>query len=210
MVRVKGARRKGKAVASKTTLPESPSAKQKETVERPIQSIHLLALQPYDPKFETAQRKSEIGKGSSAPKDHEKAGIYTLLQERNLLTSVSMAKPFSRDPVREFYANLKKNVTNSHDAIYHKVFVRDYVFDFSLTLINDYWNLPVVESDRTRELDLNLDMTIVVNELTGFSVHEWPESNDVSSSVLTTKYSILHKIAIANWLPRLHLSTISK
>ena len=67
---------------------------------------------------------------------------------------------------------MKKNVTNSHAAIYHKVFVRDYVFDFSLALINDYWNLPVVESDRTRELDINLDMTIVVNELTGFSVHE--------------------------------------
>ena len=129
-------------------------------------------MQPYDPKFETAQRKSEIGKGSSAPKDHEKAGIYTLLQERNLLTSVSMAKPFSRDPVREFYANLKKNITNSHADIFQKVFVHDYIFEFSLALISEYLNLLVINSDRARELDLELDMTIVVNELIGFSVHD--------------------------------------
>ena len=61
--------------------------------------------------------------------------------------------------------------------LYNKVFVRDYSFDFSPALISEFFNLPVVESDRARELGLDLDMTIVVNELAGFSVHEWPESN---------------------------------
>ena len=37
-----------------------------------------------------------------------------------------------------------------------------------------------------------------------------PTKNVITSDVLTSKYSILHKIAIANWLPRLHISNVSK
>ena len=38
----------------------------------------------------------------------------------------------------------------------------------------------------------------------------WPDLNVLSSVLLTTTYLILHKIAIANWMPRLHISTISE
>ena len=38
----------------------------------------------------------------------------------------------------------------------------------------------------------------------------WPELNVLASAVLTAKYAILHKIAIAKWMPRLHITTISK
>ena len=47
-------------------------------------------------------------------------------------------------------------------------------------------------------------------ELTSSALTHWPTENAISSAVLTSKYSILYKIAIANWLPRLHVSTVSK
>ena len=53
-------------------------------------------------------------------------------------------------------------------------------------------------------------MNAITMELTRNSVLVWPDLNVLSSALLTTKYSILHKIAITNWMPRLHISTISK
>ena len=47
----------------------------------------------------------------------------------------------------------------------------------------------------------------VTVELTSSALTHWPTKNAIPSAVLTSKYSILHKIAIANWLPRLHIST---
>ena len=67
-----------------------------------------------------------------------------------------------------------------------------------------------MESSRLRELDMNLDMDKVIAELIGFALSVRLKANYFSSSVLLTKYSILHKIAIANWLPTLHISSISK
>ena len=59
-------------------------------------------------------------------------------------------------------------------------------------------------------MDLNLDMHKVAVELTSSALTHWPAENAIPSAILTSKYSIFHKIAIANWLPRLHISTISK
>ena len=53
-------------------------------------------------------------------------------------------------------------------------------------------------------------MNVVTMVLTGNFVLVWPNLNVISNALLTTKYSILHKIAITNWMPRLHISTISK
>ena len=50
----------------------------------------------------------------------------------------------------------------------------------------------------------------VAVELTSSSLTHWPTENAIPSVVLMSKYSILHKIAITNWLPRLHISTVSK
>ena len=57
---------------------------------------------------------------------------------------------------------------------------------------------------------MNLDMDKVTLELTGFALSKWPLENHLSSSVMSTKYPILHKIAIANFLPRMHIFSVSK
>ena len=58
-------------------------------------------------------------------------------------------------------------------------------------------------------MDLNLDMHKVAVELISSALTHWPIEKAIPSAVLTSKYSLLRKIAIANWLPRLHISTVS-
>ena len=84
------------------------------------------------------------------------------------------------------------------------------MFNFSPDLICNYWNCPVVESDRIKELNFNLDMNKVAAELTSLVVIVWPDANSLSSPIQTSKYCIFHKIVIANRLHQLHISSISE
>ena len=55
-------------------------------------------------------QKKKSFKEIDSSKKNEKAGIRKLLKDRNLMSTVSMVKPFNRDIVLKFYANLKFNV----------------------------------------------------------------------------------------------------
>ena len=71
-------------------------------------------------------------------------------------------------------------------------------------------NCSIVNSSRKKELDLNLYMHKVIVELTSSALTHWPIENAIQNAILTTKYSIIHKITIVNWFSRLHISTISR
>ena len=133
-----------------------------------------------------------------------------LLKDRELFDSVCLAKPYSPALVREFYANLKKGINDIQHPMHELVFVRGDNFDFSAVLISSILCTKVVRSKKTKELDLGLDMNLVTKELTGSLLLVWPELNVLTSALLTSKYAILHKIVVANWMPRLHITTISK
>ena len=131
-------------------------------------------------------------------KDHEKIEIIKLLSERKILDSVSFAKPYNRVIMQEFYANLKKEIFDDTSPFYERVYVRGHMFEFSLLLISSMLNCPLMNSSRKKELDLNFDMHKVAVELTSSALTHWPTENAIASAILTSKYSILHKIAIAN------------
>ena len=109
-----------------------------------------------------------------------------------------MAKHYNKDIVLEFYANLKFDISDVTSPNYQKVTVRSHVFDFSPKLISDYLNCKSVKSQRKRELDVLLDMNQFILELTAQAVSVWPSKNKVQSSILSVKYSALHKIALTN------------
>ena len=109
-----------------------------------------------------------------------------------------MEKPFNQDIVVEFNANSKSTISNVYTPQFHKVYMRSNIFYFSQMLISSYLNCHIVESNRQRKLDIVLDMNKVTVELTGFTLTIWPKDNNFLSSTLYVKYSILHKIAIAN------------
>ena len=90
------------------------------------------------------------------------------------------------------------------------VFVRGDKYDFSHVLISSILCTKVVRSSKTKELDLGLDMNMITKELTSNLILVWPELNVLTSALLISKYAILRKIAVANWMPMLHITTISK
>ena len=56
-------------------------------------------------------------------KDHEKIEIIKLLNDRKLLDSVSFAKPYNRVIIQEFYANLKKEISDDNSP-----FMKEFMF----------------------------------------------------------------------------------
>ena len=142
--------------------------------------------------------------------DYKKIEVYELLNDRKLLGTVTMAKHNNKEIVLEFYANLKSDISDVAFPFFHKVTIRSHKFEFSPKLINDYLNRKKVKSQRKRELDVFLDMKKVIVELTAQAVSIWPSNNKVPSSILSVKYSALHKIALTNWLPSLHKTYMTK
>ena len=80
--------------------------------------------------------------------DHEKIGIVKLLSDRKLLDSVSMAKPYNRVIVQEFYTNLKKGIFDDNSSFYERVYVRGHMFKFSPLLISSCLNCLIVHNTR--------------------------------------------------------------
>ena len=67
--------------------------------------------------------------------------------------------------MHEFYANLSDNITVPSEPEFETVYVRDYVYDFSLRAICDYLNIPIPE-DFNFEKDYALDDVVI--ELLGY------------------------------------------
>ena len=85
--------------------------------------------------------------------------------------------------------------------------VRGYTFDFSLSIIKQYWeciDVPKEEEEEVPEID---PMVLVI---TRGKVLLWPYKFRLLSSQLTFRYSILRKIAMYNWLPTTHHIVVSK
>ena len=53
-------------------------------------------------------------------------------------------------------------------------------------------------------------MNRVIVELIAQFTFIWPNNNKVTSSILSVKYSAFHKIALTNWLPSLHKTSVTK
>ena len=208
------AKEKKVAPKQKVKKPEKKAQPKKPSKHTPATPSHVKGIKFSDPKSKiimtyVAKRKL-ISERLIKLKDYEKAGIVQLFKDRELFDSVCIAKPYSQALVREFYANLKKRINDIQHPMHELVFVRGDKYDFCPVLISSILCTKVVRSIRTKELDLGLDMNMVTKELTGNLMLVWPELNVLASVLLTTKYVILHKITVANWMPRLHITTINK
>ena len=73
--------------------------------------------------------------------------------------------------------------------------VREHVFEFSPAHINNYLECPVVQSNKPKEPDQEVDLDNVTAFLTGDVETKRPGSHVIPSVKLTIKFSIPHKIA---------------
>ena len=123
----------------------------------------------------------------------------------NWESTVSNIPRFVTKVIHEFYANLSDEMLVEGEEQFEKSFVRGYVYDFSPRVISEYLNIPIPENFNF-ERDYMLDD--VASELLGHKT-DWLRTNVLRVADLTLKYKGLNKIALSNWYPTKHVTTLS-
>ncbi|XP_062113309.1 uncharacterized protein LOC133824442 [Humulus lupulus] len=127
---------------------------------------------------------------------------------RGWVNSVSNLIMPSQNLVREIYSNIDKHLLESSNPNQFKVFFRGKWFRFSPYTIAKVLNLPVVNSPVFCS-DFSTDLNLVAAELTGIPDFQWPDSKGaIPATALTSFYILLFRVALTNWLPNTHKSTV--
>ncbi|XP_057775322.1 uncharacterized protein LOC130994293 [Salvia miltiorrhiza] len=166
----------------------------------------------YSTRFYTREAKNAL-KVLAARKFHNdrradedffsKYKLDILLQDRSMWGTIVNVFPYDAEIVREFYVNLMAEAFDPKSVKYGKVFVRGKVFDFSPSAINKACYTANTNTD-----DVEVDDDEMTRELTGGKLKAW--TSKFAASTLSWKYSVLHKIAVYNWLPSKNTTAITK
>ncbi|XP_019158348.1 PREDICTED: uncharacterized protein LOC109155076 [Ipomoea nil] len=132
--------------------------------------------------------------------------ILPLLNEVGLLKTVTDVCPYSKLLTYEFYCNLSDEIDSLTGPRPMQIFIRGKWYDFGPDVINKYYGLPAVQEEVVTEWDL------VAKTLTGGQTTSWPtgDKDYLLISHLTSRYVILHRLALHNWLPSAHFNTVGK
>ncbi|XP_019178162.1 PREDICTED: uncharacterized protein LOC109173390 [Ipomoea nil] len=130
----------------------------------------------------------------------------TVDSEVGLLKTVTDVCPYSKLLTYEFYCNLSDEIDDLVGPRPMQIFIRGRWYVFGPDMINDYYGLPAVQEE-----DIT-DWNLVAKTLTGGQTTSWPtgDKDYLLSSHLTSKYVILHRLALHNWLPSAHFNTVGK
>ncbi|KAL3645936.1 hypothetical protein CASFOL_011116 [Castilleja foliolosa] len=133
----------------------------------------------------------------------KKQNLIDFFESKGMLATVTTAVPFVREIVCEFYANLLPQVSNKNSVSYGRAYVRRHIYSFTPEGINlmmgtdDYQGTSAVD-----------DMDEAINFLTRGKMSKWQEK--LSAAKLTSMYSVLHKIAVLNWLPSKNSTIVTR
>ncbi|GAA0171687.1 hypothetical protein LIER_41202 [Lithospermum erythrorhizon] len=131
--------------------------------------------------------------------------IMKIINETGMESVVNNVGPHWPKLVREFICNLPRDVDDAESDNYHKVTLRNLVFNFSPDLINQAYGRTNV--DDTGD---NLLLSDIVSTLTAGSVTTWPPRTQLASSKLSVKYAVLHKVAVTCLIPTTHTTSIGE
>ncbi|XP_019166900.1 PREDICTED: uncharacterized protein LOC109162673 [Ipomoea nil] len=114
--------------------------------------------------------------------------------------------PYSKLLTYEFYCNLSDEIDSLTGPRPMQIFIRGKWYDFGTNVINKYNGLLTVQEEAVTEWD------VVAKTLTGGHTTSWPtgDKDYLLSSHLTSRYVILHHLALHNWLPSAHFNTVGK
>ncbi|XP_019158347.1 PREDICTED: uncharacterized protein LOC109155075 [Ipomoea nil] len=123
--------------------------------------------------------------------------ILPLLSEVGLLKTVSAICPYSKLVTYEFDCNLNDEIDNLSGVRPLQIFFRGKWYVFGPDMINKYYGLQGVQEEAITNWDL------VAKTITGGQADRWPtgDKDALPSSQLTSKYVIIHRLALHNWLP---------
>ncbi|XP_031132051.1 proteoglycan 4-like [Ipomoea triloba] len=131
-------------------------------------------------------------------KDSEQ--ISEILIHSQMLGTITNIEPYEESVIHEFYNNLGAGTSTPSDPMYGKIYLRGKFYNFTPSMINDYMGTSTTENSA------NINSEQVAKELTAGNVSF--EKNKIKAASLTSKYAILQKIALVNWMPSLHENTI--
>ena len=106
-------------------------------------------------------------------KDFAKSRIVELLGETNPHGTVSKLPPFVSRIILEFYVNLSKDIRNPARLNFQKTIVRGHTFDFSSSIINQYWECTDVREEEEEEEEVP-EIDPMVSVIAGGKVRSWP------------------------------------
>ncbi|XP_019164466.1 PREDICTED: uncharacterized protein LOC109160639 [Ipomoea nil] len=132
--------------------------------------------------------------------------ILPLLNEVGLLKTVTNICPYSKLLTYELYCNLNDEIDILTGPRPMQIFIRGRWYVFGPDMINEYYGLTAVQEDPIT------DWNLVARTLTGGQTESWPtgDKDYLQSSHLTSRYVILHRLALHNWLPSAHFHTVGK
>ncbi|KAL9666301.1 hypothetical protein QQ045_000629 [Rhodiola kirilowii] len=131
--------------------------------------------------------------------------IVSLIKKLDLWPSVSMAKPFAANLVREVIANLQEGFADIESASFGMASVRGKKVVITPDGINDYFGIEA----GALNIGESLNWHKIATALTGGIRLRW-FTMSFSVKNLYTKHSFLHSIAVHNWLPSNHHTTLGR
>ncbi|XP_062103222.1 uncharacterized protein LOC133814249 [Humulus lupulus] len=133
--------------------------------------------------------------------------LVDLLQSRQWVNTVS--KLVSPHPIliREFYENLDKSVVDGKNEDCLTAFVRGSRIKFAPSTISRALKIPKVLKPAYNK-SYRPDQSTMGHVLTGQPDYVWG-NHEILVTKLTPFYRILHRVALYNWFPNSHLSSIT-
>ena len=88
--------------------------------------------------------------------------IVELLGETNLLGTALKLPTFMSQIILEFYVNLSKDMGNQTSPNFQKMMVRGHTFDFSHSIINQYWECTDVLEEEEEVLKIDPMVLVII------------------------------------------------
>ena len=134
--------------------------------------------------------------------------LVVLLKTRHWSRTVTHLQSPHPTLIREFYANLDKSILDRKADNCLTAYIRGCHFPFAPSTIARVLKIPkILNPDYSKAF--SPDMVLLGKTLTGQPDFIWEEGTELSVSKLTVFYRVLHRIALYNWYPNSHLSSIT-
>ncbi|XP_031120868.1 uncharacterized protein LOC116024105 [Ipomoea triloba] len=126
--------------------------------------------------------------------------LMPVFEKLNLVKSVTTQRSYPPIAIKEFYANLMKTIKEAGSSQYGRVWLRGNEYNFNTPTINLYLGIDASDIE-----DPILGANTITKVITGGTYSYWPvETNMLPAKSLSTKFAILHKIAMTNWMSNEH------
>ncbi|XP_062081410.1 uncharacterized protein LOC133786225 [Humulus lupulus] len=133
--------------------------------------------------------------------------LVELLQSRQWVNTVSKLVSPHPSLIREFYANLDKSVIDGKNEDCLTAFVRGNCIKFAPSTISRALKVPKVLKPEYNK-SYRPDQSTMGHVLTGQPDYVWG-NHEIPVTKLTPFYRVLHRVALYNWFPNSHLSSIT-